>query len=143
VDFSLLTAIAHTHPHAITLRDLGVTETSSSDLTQAMLSLLNQYRAGTPFKSQDVEEESIKITAMLGAKPRSSTLNCRTRGILLVRDLKDTHDHLRIQNIDGQTLAHNNPMHEEWRKSEKLEMDGLWKWKCIETSQTFLTVTTR
>ena len=27
----------------------------------------------------------------------------------------------------GQTLAHNNPLHKEWRKSEQIEMDGLWK----------------
>ena len=60
-DFSILTAITHNHPHAHTLRDLGVTETSSSDMTQAMLSLLNQYRAGTPFKAQDVEDASFQL----------------------------------------------------------------------------------
>ena len=60
-DFSILTAIAHNHPHAHTLRDLGVTETSSSDMTQAMLSLLNQYRAGTPFQAQDVEDASFQL----------------------------------------------------------------------------------
>ena len=55
-DFSILSAIAYNHPEANTLRDLGVTESSSSDMTQAMLSLLNQYRAGTPFQAQDVDE---------------------------------------------------------------------------------------
>ena len=60
-DFSILTAIEHNHPHAHSLRDLGVTETSSSDMTQAMLSLLNQYRARTPFQAQDVEDDRLQL----------------------------------------------------------------------------------
>ena len=50
---------------ANTLRDLGVTESSSSDMTQAMLSLLNQYRAGTPFQAQDVDEHQPQLCSAL------------------------------------------------------------------------------
>ena len=125
-DFSILTAIAHNHPHAHTLRDLGVTETSSSDMTQAMLSLLTQYRAGTPFKAQDVEDASFQLQSCSEQSPAFLHAIAEQEGIST-----DGPEGYSRSSQDpkhrGQTLPHNNPLHKEWRKSEQLEMDGLWK----------------
>lgn len=123
-DFSILSAIAYNHPEANTLRDLGVNESSSSDMTQAMLSLLNQYRAGTPFQAQDVDEHQPHL--------------CSEQNPALLQVLADENGDssdgpegytrsAQDPKHRGQTLAHNNPLHKEWRKSEQLEMDGLWK----------------
>ena len=123
-DFSVLSAITHTHPEAKTLRDLGVTESSSSDMTQAILSLFNQYRAGTPFQAQDVDDHDSQ--------------SCSEQNPALLQVLADENEDssdgpegytrsAQDPKHRGQTLAHNNPLHKEWRKSEQIEMDGLWK----------------
>ena len=119
-DFSILTAIAHNHPHAHTLRDLGVTETSSSDMTQAMLSLLNQYRAGSPFQAQDVEDVSFQLQPCSEQSPvllhtiveQEGTSTDGPEGY--TRSSQDPKHR-------GQTLAHNNPLHKEWRNLSNLK----------------------
>jgi hypothetical protein len=57
-DFSILSALASTHPHATTLRHLGINEQTSSQMTTAMMAVFLQYRAGTPFSANDCDDST-------------------------------------------------------------------------------------
>ena len=55
-DFSILSALASTYPQATTLRHLGITEQTSSQMTTAMMAVFLQYRAGTPFSASALDD---------------------------------------------------------------------------------------
>ena len=80
-----------------------MTETSSSDMTLAMLSLLSQYRAGTPFQAQDVENDSLQLQPSSEQSP--VLLHAITeQGALHPMALSDTHAQRRIQNTEAKPL---------------------------------------
>ena len=54
-DFSLLTVLAHSRPHAKTLFDLGVRSRTESSLTLALMASLNAMQGGTRFSAAELK----------------------------------------------------------------------------------------
>jgi hypothetical protein len=126
-DFSLLSALKVSHPKAITLRHLGITEHGASSSTAALLLAFSEYTTADTFCAADIDDNGadqhgqqpsselspLHLRALSGEHPRRST-----DPVGYVRSTPDPRHR-------GQAMR--TMMHEEWRKAESTEMEGLIK----------------
>ena len=135
-DFSILSALASNHPHATTLRHLGIHEQTSSQMTTAMMAVLLQYRAGTPFSASDLDDGTGSSLKQQTSEQNPMLLDVLAGEEGHVVDDSDP-DAPAGYSRSAQDPKHrgamlHHPMRKEFCKAENTEMEGLWGKKVLE-----------
>jgi hypothetical protein len=128
-DFSILSALARTCPHAVTFLDLGITESTSAKVTAAyMLLAFSDLPHMTVFSASDLDDTET-VTTDHGV--------ARSPNVTEVFSAVDDDDDTSAP--DGFTRYTPDPSHRDetmsqrlrshWLAAEDLEMDGLIKHK--------------